>query len=383
VTLAVLPLVSSASAHADDTGGLVVDVNGSPVANIAATLEGITPDVASGTYTVVFPAGNQISIPVSNAWYLQTLISAAGATPRSTAQVQVDRVSGGSVRLTPPDYTGATDFLEGPAVVYEHEAGEFWFLRPIRLPAPQDKNSLDWVQMPLGDDLTVHITAGAKLTVHVATSVEHPDAGQSVRFSATSSGQVDGEQLSYDWQFADGFHSAKGPTITHAFAKAGTYNVTLNVDGDHGSGGSAVVHVVVGKAAGAPGPGNNHPGGGSQSGGTNGTHGGTTGNGTAQQSQGASTTPKGQKPKPSPAQQSGGTQIQGYLVSATGSSAQQASSPSQASGPSGTASSPSLTWLRTVGALALALAFFFAGALMESDDARRWWTRTVRRRVPT
>jgi hypothetical protein len=354
------------------------------VPNIAATLEGITPDVGSANYTVVFPDGSQRSQPVFNAWSLQTLISATGEAPANTAQVLVDRFSSGSVTLTPPDYTGSTDFLEGPAVVYEHETSPtptFWFLRPIRLPAPQDVNATDWVQTPVGEDLTIHITAGHKLTVHVATSLSHPTAGQAVRFTAEASGQVDGEQLTYTWSFADGFTSHAGPAIAHAFARAGTYSGTLTVSGSDGSGGSAVVHVVVGSKKGPPGPGNGNPGGGSQSGGTGGTHGGTNGNGSATNGQGTSTKPQGQpRPThPSPAPNPDGTQVQGYLVNAAGSAAQQAPAPSQASGPNGTDGLASLGWIRGAAAGAMAVGFFAVGAFLESDEPRQRLARRFAR----
>jgi len=378
--------VPASSAHADDAGsGLLVYVNGQEVPGIAAKLEGTSPDVGSHSYTEVF-AASTTTVNVFNAWSIQALIGAAGPSPDSAIQVQVDRVSfPGSVTLTEADYgSKGSDFLEGPAVIWEHDPDNFFFFRPYRLPPFQDPNWQDYVQPPVGEPLTIHITAGAPLTVHVTQSVSHPAPGQAVRFTATSTGQVAGEQLSYVWSFADGFTSHTGPTIMHAFSMAGTYSGTVTVSGDHGSGGSAVVHVVVGSKKGPPGPGNGHPGGGKQSGGPSGTHGGTSGNGSATSGQGTNTKPQGQpRPSPSPAPSPGGTQVQGYLVNAAGSPGQEAPAPSQASGPNGTDRVASLGWVRGAAAGAAAVGFFAAGAFMESDEPRRRLQQRLARKKPT
>jgi len=366
------------AAHAAGTGGLVVYVNGVEVPGATATLEGTTPDVGSATYTEVFP-DHTSPVHVFNAWSIQALIGAAGASPQSTAQVTVDRaIGGGAVSLKPPDYTDPIDFPEGPAVVWEQDPGQFFFFRPYRLPPYQDPNWQDYVQTPIGQDLTIHITAGAKLRVSIARSVRHPAAGQRVSFQATIANPVPGETLSYAWSFADGFTSKAGPTITHAFAKAGTYSGTVTVTGNEGSGGSAVTHVVVGSAPGSPGPGNNHPGGGSQSGGANGTHGGPTGNGAATGATGAGTKATPSHPPASPAAAQG-NEVQGYLVNAAGSSVAQASSPSEATGPSGTDAAARLGWVRGAAAGAMAAGLFALGAFLESGEPRRRLARRVAR----
>lgn len=53
--------------------------------------------------------------------------------------------------------------------------------------------------------------------------------GDSVAFSGANSTDLEGDALTYTWDFGDGT-KATGDNVTHAFDTAGTYNVTLTVD---------------------------------------------------------------------------------------------------------------------------------------------------------
>ncbi len=56
-----------------------------------------------------------------------------------------------------------------------------------------------------------------------------PNAGGSVTFDASSSFDPDGSIVSYSWNFGDGSALGSGVTVSHTFANAGTYTITLGV----------------------------------------------------------------------------------------------------------------------------------------------------------
>jgi len=62
-----------------------------------------------------------------------------------------------------------------------------------------------------------------------------PVAGRNVTFNASASYDIDGEIVSYEWDFGDGeVVSETDPIIVHTYASNGTYNVTLTVTDDDG-----------------------------------------------------------------------------------------------------------------------------------------------------
>jgi PKD repeat protein len=65
-------------------------------------------------------------------------------------------------------------------------------------------------------------------------SPKEPKVGESVTFDASQSSDPDGKIISYFWDFADG-ETAQGVTTTHAFKKAGEYDVILQVTDDRGA----------------------------------------------------------------------------------------------------------------------------------------------------
>lgn len=59
-------------------------------------------------------------------------------------------------------------------------------------------------------------------------------ANKEAEFNASSSSDLDGDKLSYVWDFGDGVKK-EGPTAKHAYTKTGSYNVTLTVDDNSGT----------------------------------------------------------------------------------------------------------------------------------------------------
>ncbi len=75
----------------------------------------------------------------------------------------------------------------------------------------------------------------------ISTSVDA--ASRTVSFSADQSYDLDGDQLSYRWDFGDG-STGSGLSTTHTYAAAGTYEVTLTATDPLGAAGTATATVV-------------------------------------------------------------------------------------------------------------------------------------------
>ncbi|WP_415953557.1 ThuA domain-containing protein [Streptomyces sp. KLOTTS4A1] len=71
--------------------------------------------------------------------------------------------------------------------------------------------------------------------------------GLKVDFTGSAT-DADSTELTYAWDFGDGT-TAEGPTATHQYKKAGTYNVTFTATDPEGNTGSANSRIVVGNTA--------------------------------------------------------------------------------------------------------------------------------------
>lgn len=116
------------------------------------------------------------------------------------------------------------NFGDGAIVEGAHVAHAF--VRPGRYPVTLTVTNASGLTCNADTD-TVLIRVGAPPTA-VAGENRTACAGETITFDGTRSAAPAGQITSYQWSFGDGA-AATGPMVTHAYAAAGAYNVTLTV----------------------------------------------------------------------------------------------------------------------------------------------------------
>ena len=88
----------------------------------------------------------------------------------------------------------------------------------------------------------------------IAAATANPTSGDApltVVFDASASSDPDGDALVFSWNFGDG-GTAAGPSVSHSYASAGTYNAVVTVSDGRGGSGTASVRIDVGNTAPVP-----------------------------------------------------------------------------------------------------------------------------------
>jgi hypothetical protein len=123
----------------------------------------------------------------------------------------------------------------------------------------------DFKRLYEASDVRFETIASASVVVDTGTRGTEPDqpplasftvvcTDRACGFDASSSSDPDGAVVGYAWTFGDGT-TATGATVSHNYAAAGTYTVTLTVTDDGGLTGSVAQYVTVSSGAPGPGPG--------------------------------------------------------------------------------------------------------------------------------
>ncbi|MCJ7524118.1 MAG: PKD domain-containing protein [Candidatus Aminicenantes bacterium] len=194
----------------------------------------------NGTAKITARSGNNVSDPLEI-----TIGSGALAVLTLNAVPALLEPGGGYALISVYTFDAAMNPLADIAVILSTSAGELDHGNTVRL---TDKNGL--VSENLYTEKTATVTAlsgsiSKNVTIAVGENVLPTSnftispgsvkTGETVYFNGSLSMDSDGRIVNWEWNFGDG-SSGRGEKTTHAYAKAGTYSVTLKVtDNDGGS----------------------------------------------------------------------------------------------------------------------------------------------------
>ena len=261
---------SAPLARADDSSNpIVVATVYSPsgTSTESASLSALQQCPAYSGPSTMQELGRQGFVPVtfpSSAWALSTVLGCLQPKPVSLAGqggvtvLSADGTpqSGSGSPLTGADLAapGSTDFNNPQEAPVVSDLGTaIRYDRPWRGPSQgqTDDDYLDQVTESVNGQaqpLTIEVFQGPILTVTVQASQTTVQAGGSVTFSATVTGQGDGG-LSYSWTFDGAAPNSTSANPQVTFADQGQFNVTVQVTDAAGGGGVASIPITVGTPA--------------------------------------------------------------------------------------------------------------------------------------
>ena len=213
-----------------------------PITIDASTLQ--KPVVA--TLTVVDSAGDSASVQVTALEEAPPVITAVSVNPTSpvTGAQATFSVNGTNLQA---GYT-----LAFPGCAATEVPTAFSTVKQFTCsPTQAGSNLAGTVSSPTGAVLfsfAVSVTASASGNQPPAAKFGRFATGLSVSFDASASSDSDGTIISYAWNFGDG-GVGSGSGITHGFASAGIYTVTLTVTDDKGATASIVQNITVSPSA--------------------------------------------------------------------------------------------------------------------------------------
>lgn len=202
-------------------------------------------DVRDGAYALRSAGGE--SAQAITGFSLGKVLDASGADPYAFSYLEVQRPAGGAVLLSRYQALDPGAFADGPPVVYATASGT-GFLRPGG--GSEDLNADDSFEALQG--ITLVLRKDSPLRVVAKASPLKTKPGQPVSFEAVVELAGAGEQLTYSWHFDDGA-SASGASVSHSFARRGSYDVVVGVTTPgNDTGTSAVVTILVGTPLSGP-----------------------------------------------------------------------------------------------------------------------------------
>jgi PKD repeat protein len=187
-------------------------------------------------YTRSVPNSDEQASPFISAGVpITAVLQDVGLDPATVTFTGAVRTSDGSwSTLTNADLVHPT-FANGLVPVVEVNGDAINYVRPLR-PGDADTNANDEIDTDPGVPLQLYAGTGPLLDVTATATPMSAKPGQAISFTATATPAS--ESPSYSWTFSDGA-TAAGEDVTHAFATAGTYEVTVIARGADGSGGEA------------------------------------------------------------------------------------------------------------------------------------------------
>jgi len=161
---------------------------------------------------------------------------------------------GGQSRITVYAFDSSMNLLADIPLILSTSAGELDHGNSIRF---TDKNGMVSEYLYTEETATVRAESGSKV-VEIEVTVEEnqlPSAdfsispgsvkvNETVYFNGSLSMDNDGRIVNWEWNFGDG-SSGRGEKTTHAYAKAGTYSVTLKVTDNNGGSNVSVKTITI------------------------------------------------------------------------------------------------------------------------------------------
>ena len=239
LTLAVLLLLSLCALPAQAQSGAdvaitIVPPDGSEPRTLRVADLG-APDRRNVRYPM--PGGARATV---TGWTLATVLEAAGFPAGSYDLVEVARPGGGVVEIGAGEVrrtelkTVRSERYDDPKATLD----ERWTQREVERATPVllvvDASGARLLRPPtaatraqalaaVDGALTLTLVSDAK----VLASPQAPRPGEQVTFTATPPRGVDRARVTYRWDFGDGRVETGGPQMTHTYAKARTYAVTV------------------------------------------------------------------------------------------------------------------------------------------------------------
>ncbi len=206
-----------------------------------------------GRYPVVLTVTDDARLP--NSTDKDTVLVIVNARPQPVIEV-ADQVC--PAETVPFSAARSTD-ADGEIVSYTWEFGDGATAEGMDVDHTFAEVGQYHVRLLVDDGVAVQNRYGEATKVLVVNRKPMAKAGpfigvcpsEPVAFDASASRDIDGEIASYRWNFADG-QSADGMQVSHAFSRAGTFDVTLTVTDDSGSNCAADVDTRTVRVNGAP-----------------------------------------------------------------------------------------------------------------------------------
>jgi len=220
--------------------------------------DGSTGTGSTPTHTYVAESTYNVALTVTDDGGLTDTAMTTAAIGTTTNQPPVANANGpyaGTVGLPVTfDSTGSDD-PDGTLVAYEWSFGDgttdtganptHAYAMPgtynVSLMVTDDAGTID------SSATTATIGTGNQAPIANANGPYNGTAGTPVQLYSIGSSDPDGTITAYNWDFGDGT-TGTGPSPTHAYATAGTYNITLTVIDDNNAGDSNATTATISEA---------------------------------------------------------------------------------------------------------------------------------------
>ncbi|GAA5227763.1 LamG domain-containing protein [Paeniglutamicibacter antarcticus] len=207
-----------------------------------------TPTVSGDTATHVFARDGEFTVTLTvtddhgDTGEAQAQVTVANAAPQAAMQISTDGLN------VSVDGSDSSD-PEGEDLEYAWEFGDGTTANGVTANHVYAGAGEYTISLVVTDAHGAEHTATGKVTVQIANTVPVAAfgsvvSGLQVSFDAGASSDIDGEIVSYEWDFGDETQDS-GVRPTHAYAASGSFEVTLTVTDDAGANHSVSAEIQV------------------------------------------------------------------------------------------------------------------------------------------